>query len=215
MGVRVCPQPEMLHGECVSVGMIMEAEVGRHLRLCDPYVVQRLQSCLVEYGLPIRLPAHLVSGPGLETVMSFMQLDKKNTSNWHGRGPPPVHCVMLQDIGRVIGPKFTVPIPDHVIRAVLASSLTIAPGAAISSPCTIRRIRVPGSKSLSNRVLMLASLCNTPVAVLGLLQSDDTQVSSIVVHICWCMGVYVVFGVCAGNDDRAWKAGCGISVEFV
>lgn len=38
------------------------------------------------------------------------------------------------------------------------------------------RVRVPGSKSISNRVLLLAGLANGPSTLRGLLDSDDTRV---------------------------------------
>src|SRR5262245_8392624 len=36
-------------------------------------------------------------------------------------------------------------------------------------------VHVPGSKSVSNRALLLAALCNGPIVVHGLLVSEDTQ----------------------------------------
>ena len=38
------------------------------------------------------------------------------------------------------------------------------------------RVRLPGSKSISNRVLLLAGLCAGTTTLHGLLASDDTQV---------------------------------------
>ncbi len=40
------------------------------------------------------------------------------------------------------------------------------------------RVRVPGSKSITNRALMLAALARGPVTLLGALWSEDTQVMS-------------------------------------
>mgnify|MGYP001168654480 CR=1 FL=1 len=37
------------------------------------------------------------------------------------------------------------------------------------------RITLPGSKSLTNRALLLAALCDGPVTLTGALFSDDTQ----------------------------------------
>lgn len=38
------------------------------------------------------------------------------------------------------------------------------------------RVRLPGSKSISNRALLMAALCPEPTTIGGLLHSDDTQV---------------------------------------
>lgn len=38
------------------------------------------------------------------------------------------------------------------------------------------RVRLPGSKSISNRALLMAALCPEPTTIHGLLHSDDTQV---------------------------------------
>jgi hypothetical protein len=38
-------------------------------------------------------------------------------------------------------------------------------------------VRVPGSKSISNRVLLMAALANGVCRISGLLHSDDTKVS--------------------------------------
>ncbi|MCK9514475.1 MAG: bifunctional 3-phosphoshikimate 1-carboxyvinyltransferase/cytidylate kinase [Ottowia sp.] len=38
------------------------------------------------------------------------------------------------------------------------------------------RVRLPGSKSISNRALLMAALCPQPTTIHGLLHSDDTQV---------------------------------------
>lgn len=47
--------PEALHGECVSIGMIKEAELSRYLGILPPVAVARLSKCLVAYGLPVSI----------------------------------------------------------------------------------------------------------------------------------------------------------------
>jgi 3-phosphoshikimate 1-carboxyvinyltransferase len=42
--------------------------------------------------------------------------------------------------------------------------------------CAAGTVRLPGSKSISNRVLLLAALCDTPPKLHDLLDSDDTRV---------------------------------------
>ena len=41
--------PTMLHGECVAIGMVKEAEIARALGHCAPPTVGRLIRCLKSY----------------------------------------------------------------------------------------------------------------------------------------------------------------------
>jgi pentafunctional AROM polypeptide len=164
----------MLHGECVSVGMIIEAEAARYLNHCDSGTVQRLQSCLAAYGLPVRVPKQLQQLPQyLDRLMAKMANDKKNSAA--SAGNRSVNCVVLGGVGAVLGPPYTTAIPSCLLRRLLSRSIEV------EQPVIFDRtkqysIRVPGSKSLSNRVLVLAALCDHPVTVSGLLQSEDTDV---------------------------------------
>jgi pentafunctional AROM polypeptide len=47
--------PAVLHGECVSVGMILEAEVARSMGVFGQVGVGRLTRCLKAYNLPVSL----------------------------------------------------------------------------------------------------------------------------------------------------------------
>ncbi|RPA91416.1 hypothetical protein L873DRAFT_1819455 [Choiromyces venosus 120613-1] len=74
---------QMLHGECVAIGMIKEAELARHLRVCKPGAVARLSKCLTSYGLPISLEdkrvKKLTGGKHCEVErMLTIMGDKKN-----------------------------------------------------------------------------------------------------------------------------------------
>ncbi len=196
-------QPELLHGECVSIGMLLECEAASYMSVCDPYVTQRLQRCLSEFGLPVRLPPRLLSADASESLIAHMRMDKKNTSS--AGADPPLHCVLLSAVGVVAGPRFTHAVDAAIMRMVLSPSVTVADphSPRVSAVSTVHKIRVPGSKSLSNRVLVLAALAMRPVAVTGFLQSDDTEVRRFAyslyhsvftgmvfrascVRLCWC-----------------------------
>ena len=43
--------PEILHGECVAVGMVKEAELARYLGVLPPGAVARLTKAIASYGL--------------------------------------------------------------------------------------------------------------------------------------------------------------------
>src|SRR3546814_8075160 len=53
----------------------------------------------------------------------------------------------------------------------LTESLSLEPARVASG-----RVDLPGSKSISNRVLLLAALCRDTTDIQGLLESDDTRV---------------------------------------
>ena len=79
-----------LHGEGVSVGMMGAARMAREIGLLAPEVVDRLQSLLERFNLPIA--AH---GVDVDRVLGAMSLDKKNqggSNRW----------VMLEDVGSAV-----------------------------------------------------------------------------------------------------------------
>ena len=43
--------PQMLHGECVAIGMVKEAELARSLGILSPEAMARVTKCLRDYGL--------------------------------------------------------------------------------------------------------------------------------------------------------------------
>src|SRR5581483_1178517 len=53
--VEAIMYPELLHGECVSIGMIKEAEIARNLGHLNQVSVSRLYKVLQDYGLPVSL----------------------------------------------------------------------------------------------------------------------------------------------------------------
>ncbi|KJE91861.1 pentafunctional AROM polypeptide [Capsaspora owczarzaki ATCC 30864] len=200
--VEALCQPEMLHGEAVSIGMIKEAEIARSLGLLSQANLARLSDCLDAYELPTQYPAARLP---LERVMAAMAFDKKNQGGTKS-------VVLLSGIGSVV----TLPNPqnkrigasqvtDDTIRRVLSSYVQVVPGAvqapvapppsssataaatAAAAAATTTTtaatplvaesvVQVPGSKSISNRVLLLAALGTGTCRIRGLLHSDDTRV---------------------------------------
>ncbi|KAF9808506.1 hypothetical protein IEO21_07861 [Rhodonia placenta] len=163
--------PSMLHGECVSVGMILEAEVARSLGVLGQVAVGRLTRCLKAYNLPVslsdsrivRLPA--ARGLGVERLLDIMKIDKKNSGAQK-------KIVILSRIGATYEQKATV-VADSVIAKTLSEAVVVVPGVPSKSPV---RMATPGSKSISNRALLLAALGKGTCRLKNLLHSDDTQV---------------------------------------
>lgn len=163
--------PQVLHGECVAIGMIKEAELARHLGVLSGVAVGRLQKCLTAYGLPTRLDDERVrklSGGKVCTVdgmLKKMGVDKKNDG-------AKKKVVLLSAIGRTHEPKASI-VSDADLRVTLSPSIEVVPG-------VLKTLNVvcapPGSKSISNRALVLAALGQGTCRVKNLLTSADTEV---------------------------------------
>jgi pentafunctional AROM polypeptide len=164
--------PQVLHGECVSVGMVLEAEVARHLGILSNAAVGRLTRCLKSHGLPVSLSdPRLLNAPGaphlkVDRLLDIMSVDKKNAGNKK-------KVVLLSRIGKTYEEKATA-VEDKVIAFVLSPSMHVRP--ASLDPSTHIQLSTPGSKSISNRALLLAALATGTCRLTNLLHSDDTQV---------------------------------------
>lgn len=134
-GLETLMQPDMLHGECVAVGCVKEAEVARALGHCSSATVGRMRRCLSALGLPTALPG-AVTAPKL---LRCMTLDKKNAAG-------SVRCVMLERVGRVASRPYARAIARPLLARVLARSAAVT----LPVPAVRAVLRVPGSKSLSN-----------------------------------------------------------------
>ncbi|CAH0473101.1 unnamed protein product [Peronospora belbahrii] len=159
-GIEALLQPEYLHGECVSIGCIKEAEIARGMGICTSATVGRLRRCFTAYGLPVRVPDHVAT----HDVLVKMEVDKKNSQGVK-------KIVLLEKIGKVLANPYARAVKDHQIELVLEKQIRMVPGSKANGT-----IRVPGSKSISNRVLLMAALGKGPCRITGLLHSDDTQV---------------------------------------
>ena len=163
--------PTILHGECVSIGMILEAEIARQMGVLSQVGVGRLTRCLKAYNLPVSVSdpriASLPAAKSLtvERLLDIMRIDKKNSG-------PAKKIVILSRIGATYEPKATV-VPDPVIAKTLAESVRVIPGVPAKDPVVMS---TPGSKSISNRALVLAALGKGTCKLRNLLHSDDTQV---------------------------------------
>ncbi|EEP82352.1 pentafunctional AROM polypeptide [Uncinocarpus reesii 1704] len=163
--------PQILHGECVAIGMVKEAELARHLGILKSVAVSRLVKCLASYGLPTSLKdsrvRRLSAGKhcSVEQLLAFMAVDKKNAG-------PMKKVVLLSSIGSTHEQKASV-VSNKDIKIVLAPSIEVSPGVphALEITCV-----PPGSKSISNRALVLAALGSGTCRIKNLLHSDDTEV---------------------------------------
>lgn len=162
--------PQVLHGEAVAIGMVKEAELARHLGVLKPGAVARLVKCISSYGLPTSLSDRrvqkLTAGKKcpVDEILRRMAIDKKNDGKKK-------RIVLLGSIGRTYEPKASV-VDDRAIRVVLSNAVEIIPGIPHSLK---NEVTPPGSKSVSNRALVLAALGEGPCRIKNLLHSDDTE----------------------------------------
>lgn len=162
--------PDVLHGECVAVGMILEAEVSRSLGILGNAAVGRIARCLKAHGLPTSIDDPIFAnspksvGLKVETLLDYMKIDKKNAGAVK-------KIVLLARIGKTFEERAT-GVQDDIIARVLSPALKVFPG----PPQTTFALATPGSKSISNRALVLAALGNGVCKLGNLLHSDDTQV---------------------------------------
>ncbi|KAI9703076.1 MAG: 3-dehydroquinate dehydratase (3-dehydroquinase) [Bogoriella megaspora] len=162
--------PQILHGECVAVGMVKEAELARYLGVLSPGAVARLTKCISSYGLPTSLSDKTLRKRSasrecpVDDLINIMAVDKKNAGSQK-------KIVLLSAIGKTYEPKAS-NVADADIRLVLSPSVLVHPFSSVSlnTSCT-----PPGSKSISNRVLVLAALGIGTCRITNLLHSDDTQ----------------------------------------
>ncbi|CAJ0644473.1 11173_t:CDS:10 [Entrophospora sp. SA101] len=169
--------PDLLHGECVSIGMIKEAEISRNLGYLNQVAVGRLSICLQNYGLPVSLDdkkvKQLVGNKycDVDRLLEIMKIDKKNQGDKK-------RLVILTAIGKTLEKKATV-VSDSIIHKILSPAIRVFPkfstNNCANSPTSIH-ITTPGSKSISNRALILAALGEGTCRLRGILYSDDTQV---------------------------------------
>jgi len=162
--------PQVLHGECVAIGMVKEAELARFLGVLRPGAVARLTKCIASYDLPTSLKdkriVKLTAGKEcpVDVLLQKMGVDKKND----GRKKK---IVLLSAIGKTHEPKASV-VEDRAIRIILSPSIRVTPG--VPNDLSVS-VTPPGSKSISNRALVLAALGEGTTRIHGLLHSDDTQ----------------------------------------
>ena len=163
--------PQILHGECVAVGMHLEAVLARFLGVLDGGAVARLTKCLAAYELPTSLQDETLRRRSankqcpVNRILSIMGVDKKNDGKRK-------RIVLLGGIGRTHERQASI-VADQDIRVILSSGIRIKSGIpkSLDVSCT-----PPGSKSISNRALLLAALGSGTCRIRNILHSDDTEV---------------------------------------
>ncbi|KAJ1667174.1 3-dehydroquinate dehydratase (3-dehydroquinase) [Coemansia sp. RSA 1813] len=173
--------PQVLHGECVSIGCVLEAELARRMGHLGEVGVARLTRCLRAYGLPTSVSdpiiCKLVGDRRIAEVrprrlMDIMGLDKKTVGSQK-------RIVILKSLGKTLEMQPT-NVDDALINEVISAGVLVSPVAESPAAAPNKSAAVvvvpPGSKSISNRALQLAALGTGECRIKNLLHSDDTQV---------------------------------------
>ncbi|KAJ1507758.1 3-dehydroquinate dehydratase (3-dehydroquinase) [Coelomomyces lativittatus] len=152
----------LLHGECVAIGMVLEAKLAHWLGLLSLHAYHLIEQACLMQGLPTQLPPTIPS----TVLLERMTLDKKCTHE--------LRMVLLKDIGEPI----LMPISMSSLHWLLSDACYLSP---ISSLSNLPRkneltLDVPGSKSITNRALLLAALGKGTVTFTRVLYSMDTRV---------------------------------------
>lgn len=162
--------PQVLHGEAVAIGMVKEAELSRFLGILKPSAVARLSKCISAYGLPVSLSDKNIKKISaqkwcpVDILLQKMAIDKKNDGKKK-------KIVLLSSIGKTHEPRASI-VEDHIIRIILCDGIEVIPG----MPKDLKsEVTPPGSKSISNRALVLAALGAGTCRIKNLLHSDDTE----------------------------------------
>jgi pentafunctional AROM polypeptide len=163
--------PQALHGECVAIGSIKEAELSRYLGILPPVAVSRLRKCFEGYGLPVSIHDKVlqsrVNGKvcPVDILLKKMAIDKKNDGSKK-------KVVLLKKIGECYEPSASY-VNDIDLRVILTEDVQVQPFDLVNKKEVV--ITPPGSKSISNRALILAALGKGQCKLKNLLHSDDTQ----------------------------------------
>lgn len=163
--------PHILHGECVSIGSVLEAELSRFYGYLSPAAVARLVSCFKSYELPVTVKDPIVRQRSrdallpVEKLLEIMAVDKKNSGKQK-------RIVLLDRIGKTHEPNASA-VPDDIIRIILSNNVAV--GHQQPDKMNVSNTIIPpGSKSISNRVLVLCALAKGTCRISNLLHSDDT-----------------------------------------
>jgi 3-dehydroquinate synthase len=84
----------ILHGQAVSIGMVLAARVSHQLGMISLQDVKTIASVIESYGLPV------ITGIPARELFEAMKQDKKREGTY-------IHLVLLEKIGHAVSRKFT------------------------------------------------------------------------------------------------------------
>ncbi|KAI8877219.1 hypothetical protein K501DRAFT_326645 [Backusella circina FSU 941] len=149
--------PHWLHGECISLGLVMETEIARLLSYCSQDTVDRIRRCLKLYNLPVEFDEKIRDKVKLKELMKALKIDKKNIGAQK-------RMVLLKKIGETVEPCAS-HVDDADIEEILLEHIfTCSAHYSIASPEKTSfgkislpplRLIVPSSNDLDEKVFQL------------------------------------------------------------
>ena len=148
------------HGLCVSIGMIYEMRLLKeNIPITSLYIQNKISQCLKEYELPVTLSNNC----NIDDIIKYINYDKKGS-----------YLISLTDIGKPVKINFN---KYQILETLTNKRELICDYQQISKPINHKRqitIDCPGSKSETNRVLLIAAMGKGQIEIKNILLSDDT-----------------------------------------
>ena len=146
------------HGKSVAIGMSLETKLTVNNTLITPFKIRhQILTCLRNYNLPTDLES--VGDLDIYKIVNSISKDKKGK------------CVIA--IKKLGESTETIFLNNSDFLQVLTKKRKIT-----MTPLSTKKkisIQVPGSKSITNRVLLIAAICNKKCEINNVLISDDTM----------------------------------------
>lgn len=103
---------QIRHGECVSIGLVIECRIAETMGLAEPGTATAVASVLERFGLPLGLPGDLAPA----AVLDAMAADKKNRDG-------AIHFSFPRTVGSMhgAGSDWTVASPPDLILSALSN----------------------------------------------------------------------------------------------
>lgn len=111
--IEALVSPKLLHGECVAIGCVAEAELACRMGHLSCEVIAEIRDCFKAYGLPVVAPA----GLSVEALMAKMAVDKKSQGKT-------IRCTIITGVGSSI--DHPLPVEREMMESVVRDMLTSA-----------------------------------------------------------------------------------------
>jgi 3-dehydroquinate synthase len=104
---------EMLHGECIAIGMLVETRIGALAGITDSSLTASIGSLLRAAGLPTAAPSSMTA----DAVIAATRSDKKARAGT-------VEYALPVRLGEMAGAGggYATPVPDDIVRAAISDS---------------------------------------------------------------------------------------------
>jgi 3-dehydroquinate synthase len=85
---------QLLHGQCVAIGMIAAGMIEKAMGLVKDDRIERIERLLVKLGMPVSIDGGSMTHPTVSQLMDMLALDKKAVGKWP-------RFVLLEKMGQV------------------------------------------------------------------------------------------------------------------